>query len=105
MARGIREHILEHLETGDIRFTLHAHQEMIDDHVSVDELLDALKNCEVLEDYPDHKRGACCLVCGKTFEGRYLHIVCTTNLPYLVIITTYEPLPPKWVTPFKRGQR
>ncbi len=99
-----KQHILRHLREGNVHFTLHAQQEMVNDDVSVDEILDALNNCEVVENYPEHERGACCLVCGKTFKGRYLHVVCTTSLPYLVIITTYEPSPPKWITPFKRGR-
>ncbi len=48
------------------------------------------------------RRGACSLVSGLSQEGRPLHIVCTTAQPLLILITVYEPKPPKWVTPRKR---
>ena len=55
------------------------------------------------ENYATHRRGACCLVGGTTRAGRPLHIVCTTAQPVLVIITVYEPKPPKWITPIQRS--
>ncbi len=88
-----------------IKFTLHAHQEMLEEDISTAELVVALRNCKLVENYPDHKRGACCLVCGSGGGGRMLHVVCTCEHPELIIITVYEPKPPKWETPFKRGMR
>lgn len=84
--------------------TLHAHQEMVQEGISVNELQTSLETSVLLEDYPDHKRGPCCLVCVQASTGRFVHVVCTTGLAELVIITTYEPKPPKWETPFKRGR-
>ena len=60
---------------------------------------------EALEHYPEHRRGPCCLVCGYTVEKRPLHVVCTTEQPLLILITAYEPKPPKWETPTLRGRR
>ena len=85
--------------------TLHAHQEMAEEDVSVSELLTCLAHCTLLEDYREHKRGACCLVCGHAHTGPYLHVVCTSELPELIIITVYEPKPPKWETPSQRGMK
>lgn len=34
-----------------------------------------------------------------------LHVVSTTAQPVLVIITVYEPKPPKWVTPTQRSEK
>jgi hypothetical protein len=87
----------------EIQLTIHGHQEMVAEDIATVELLSALSRCTVLENYPDHKRGACCLVCGQADSGRYLHVVCSTDRPELIIITMYEPKPPKWETPFKRG--
>ena len=70
--------------------------------VALGELLEALASAVVLEDYPEHRRGACCLVLGYTKRGRPLHVVCTSGLPVVVVITVYEPKPPKWVTPTER---
>ena len=86
-----------------IKFTLHAHQEMQNDNVTIAELQTVLNDCHVLENYPEYERGPCCLVSGKGRDDRYLHVVCATTLPELVIITVYEPTLPYWETPDKRG--
>jgi hypothetical protein len=54
--------------SGNVRFTLHAHEEMIDDGIRVDQALEALQGCQVLENYAEHRRGACCLVCCLRFQ-------------------------------------
>jgi len=85
-----------------IRITTHAHQEMVEEAVVLDDVLFALRRATVIENYPDHKRGPCCLVYGQSQMGRDLHVVCTTSLELAIIITVYEPKPPKWKGPFTR---
>ena len=86
-----------------IRVTLHANQEMIKDDVSIDDVIHALKSAHVIEHYPEHQRGACCLVYGRSINDEPLHIVCTTTLDVAIVITVYKPSPPKWRTPFQRS--
>ena len=92
-------------EEGMLRLTLHAQQEMAEEGISLDEALQAIASGEIIEDYPEHRRGACCLLGGRTRAGRYLHLVCTTARPYLIMVTAYEPKPPKWATPTQRETR
>ena len=89
---------------GNVRLTQHAHREMVEEEITLDELLGAIVNGQVLESYPEHRRGACCLINGTTEEGRPIHIVCTTALPVLIIITAYEPKMPRWVSPIQRSR-
>lgn len=98
------DEIQDQVRAGNIRVTLHAQQEMVEEDVSLDDVLEAILRGQVLEDYPHHKRGACCLLNRLTGEGRAIHVVCTTDQPTLVIITVYEPSWPKWVTPTQRRQ-
>ncbi|MEW6202580.1 MAG: DUF4258 domain-containing protein [bacterium] len=86
----------------NVYITQHAQQEMVEEDITLDEVLEAVSVGQVLENYPEHKRGACCLVNGFTNDGRPIHIVCTTAKPMLIIITVYEPKPPKWATPTQR---
>lgn len=88
----------------NIRITQHAHQEMVEENISLEEVLEAVSRGQILENYPKHRRGACCLLYGATHTGRPLHIMCTTARPVLIIITVYEPKAPKWVTPTQRGR-
>ena len=91
--------------SGDIRITQHAQTEMAEEELLLDEVKFALGSGQILENYPQHRRGPCCLVCGFTQSGRPLHVVCTTGGDVLILITVYEPKPPKWVTPFRREMK
>ena len=90
---------------GLFRITQHAHEEMVEEGIGIDEVISAVRQAEILENYPEHRRGSCCLLAGATKTGRHLHIVCTTAQPVLVLITVYEPKPPKWDTPTQRGRK
>jgi hypothetical protein len=43
---------------------------MLEEEISVADLLSCLEGCTVIENYPDHRRGACCLACGTTIRGK-----------------------------------
>ncbi len=105
-----------------LRVTQHAQEEMdaeaitLDEEmdaeaITLDEVLTAIAARRVIEDDPEHRRGACCLLYGTTPTGRPLHVVCTTDRPVLIIMTVYNHSPPwvtptevpPWVTPTERG--
>jgi hypothetical protein len=95
----VLERIYAQAATENIRITQHAQQEMVEEDITLDEVLQAIARGHILENYLEHRRGACCLLNGLTQKSRPLHIVCTTARPGLIIITVYEPKPPKWMTP------
>jgi len=86
----------------NFRITQHAQQEMVEEEITLDEVLQAIATGRVLENYPEHRRGACCLLLGFARNNRPLHIVCTTEEPQHIIITVYEPKLPKWISPTQR---
>ncbi len=102
---AVLERIRTQARRDQLRVTLHAQQEMAEDDVRLDHVIEAIRSGEILENYPEHQRGACCLLGGYTESRQPLHIVCTTTQPQLILITVYIPQPPKWVTPTKRRQR
>jgi hypothetical protein len=65
----------------NVRVTQHARQEMIKEDILLDEVVKAVDGGQILENYPKHQRGACCLINGLTQDSRTLHIVCTTAQP------------------------
>lgn len=83
----------------------HAVVESGKDMVDDEDIVAAILNGKLAEDYPEDKRGHSCLVCGMMSDGRYLHIVAGMTAENAVIITTYLPSPEKWETPFKRRQK
>jgi len=64
---------------GTFRVTQHAQQEMFAEAITLDEVVVAIATGDLLEDYSDHRRGACCLLGGRPTTGRPLHVVCTTG--------------------------
>lgn len=70
------------------------------------EMKEAIASGEIIEDYPKDRPIPSCLIYGKTKKGRSLHIVCAPLIDEetLVIITTYEPDPEKWIN-FKRRKK
>lgn len=85
-----------------VRITQHAQREMVEEAIRLDDLIVVITNGRIIENYPDHRRGACCLVHGLDATGRDIHVVCTTAQPWLIIITAYLPKAPKWVSPTQR---
>ena len=102
---AISAHLRQQAEADEFRVTIHAHQEMVEEHISLDEIREVLLDATLAENYPEHRRGPCCLICKQTSRAKYVHVVCTTTLERAIIITVYEPCPPKWVTPFQRGRK
>ena len=73
--------------------------------ITVEELEQALTNCEIIEEYPDDPRGASCLALG--FYGqRPIHAVCAIEAQpeELFLITVYDPSkrPDKWTDNYRR---
>src|SRR5688500_18314517 len=60
--RFIERRIAQQAARQDFRVTQHAQQEMAEEDILLSDVLEALQKGHVLEHYPEHLRGACCLV-------------------------------------------
>lgn len=81
--------------SGNYRFTAHATKQMAERSILRPEVEEAIVNGEIIEEYPGHRYGPCCLVHGRTGRGRHLHVV--ASLVPVWIITAYEPDPVEWI--------
>lgn len=90
---GIRDKIRENR----YEFSKHAVDRMIQRHITVAEVREALDSGTIIEDYPEDKYGPSCLIFGRTIKDRTLHIQCShPERPLLKIVTVYEPDPDEW---------
>ena len=71
---AIEERLTRQAEETCLRITAHAHQEMVEEYVKLEDVISVLSQAKVVENYPDHRRGPCCLVYGQDKSGRDLHI-------------------------------
>jgi len=98
-------HIRKLVAEGEYEFSRHAERERELDMINVEELEQALKSCEIIEEYPDDPRGGSCLVLGFCQQGP-IHAVCSlkTEPGELLIITVYNPSkhPYKWTDDYRK---
>lgn len=82
----------------EFEFSKHAVDQTILREISVQEIRDAVRDSEIIEDYPDDKYYPSCLLLGFTNQNRPLHIHCSYPTRDLVkIVTVYEPDPARWI--------
>lgn len=100
------ESIREQVEKGNYQLKVHAVERASTRGIDPLEIKEALLSGEIIEDYPEDKRGHSCLVYGKTEGGKDIHILCGTAYDTLWIITVYEPDPADWISPkTRRGNK
>ncbi len=100
---GILAHLCDQVEADNVKITAHAQQEMLEDQLSLEDIYRAIQTGQIIENYPDHQRGACCLLYGNNDHEEPVHVVCTTVNAVLILITVYRPELPKWITPVQRN--
>ena len=88
-------------------YTLHALDEMNagDELITTDEIRHVIFYGEIIEDYPEDKRGHSCLIFGFQNRNRPVHVVCAPKEEYLAIITAYIPSLEKWENDFRTRRR
>ncbi|MGB2925363.1 MAG: DUF4258 domain-containing protein [Limnothrix sp.] len=94
MIEGIQNKILE----GKYEFSQHALDQMIKRRILTREIRESISQGEIIEDYPDDKYGASCLIFGLTLNHRALHLLCSyPTRPLIKVITVYEPDLQDWL--------
>lgn len=104
------EEIRRKVAADEFEFSKHAVDQSILRQIQVQEVREASASQtfgsasgQVIEDYPEDKYGASCLICGVTGAGRSLHIQCSyPSRPLVKIITLYEPDPDRWSDNFTK---
>lgn len=90
-----------------IIYTIHALDEMNkeEEMITTEEVRHVILNGEIIEDYPEDKRGHSCLMFGVSNNKRPVHVACAPKEKYLGIITAYIPSLEKWETDFKTRRK
>lgn len=94
--------IQEKVKNGRFRLSLHAELEAEADDLDIAQIVEAILNGGILEQYDDTGRGHSCLIVGFADEIP-IHTVCGMRDDNVIIVTVYEPGPPKFLDPWTRG--
>lgn len=74
-------------------------------NITIDEIIQAIKNGEIIEQCSDDYPNPSCLVLGITTNHKMLHVVCGTDYKNLWIITVYVPDKLNWEYDFKTRRK
>lgn len=90
--------INEFLKQGNVNFKKHALVRIVERKISIQDVEEALLNCNVIESYSEDKPLPSYLVIGYTKNKRPLHIIVALDKieRHIWIITVYEPNQTKW---------
>jgi hypothetical protein len=90
--------VQKQLSSGEFEFSRHAFKRAIERNISDQEIMEAGRKAEIIENYPADKYSPSCLLLGFCKNGKPLHIqvsLADTNL--IRIITLYEPDEEEWI--------
>ena len=85
----------------NIVISLHGQLRLNERNISVDDVMNAIDNGEIIEQYPKDFPFPSCLILGIAIAGRYIHIVVSMNEDTIYLITAYVPSPDKWESDLK----
>jgi len=96
------KNIQECFKSYRVYYSRHARDEMEGEESGVikdEEVFETVLTGKIIENYPEDEPYPSCLIYGRTFKNRPLHVVCSyadeENLS--IIITVYQPHPERWV--------
>ncbi|MDR2786244.1 MAG: DUF4258 domain-containing protein [Treponema sp.] len=95
------EDIVRYCGGQKLRWTSHVLDRLFQRSISIDDVVTALTNGEIIEHYPTDYPFPSCLVLGLTPKDKYLHIVCGSGGTELWLITAYFPNPAEWSADFR----
>lgn len=99
----ILDDILAALANGNYQISRHAAEAMADDTIDEEELLNATRSGEVIEDYPSAWPCPAALVLGSAGPHRPIHMVWAHEAAKsrAILITVYRPDPTRWTPDFR----
>ncbi len=89
-----------YLQPNQIQWTAHVLARMTLRRIMPSQIIDALANGKIIEDYPTDYPYPSCLVLGYDVSHKPIHVVCGIGQNKLWIITAYFPNPLEWNSDF-----
>ena len=65
-------------------------------NITIDDIMNAIDNGEIIEQYPSDFPFPSCLILGISIQGIYIHIVVSMDEDKIYLITAYIPDTDKW---------
>lgn len=75
---------------------MHGQLRLNERNISIDDVMNAIDNGEIIEQYPDDFPFSSCLILGISLNKVYIHVVVSMNEGKIYLITAYIPNSEKW---------
>ena len=85
----------------NIVVTKHAKSRLAERGISIEDIENAIRHGEIIEQYEDDTPFPSCLLLGLSQSGASIHLVVSMDSGYLYIITAYFPADSDWENDFK----
>ena len=85
----------------NIIISLHGQLRLHERKISVDDVMNAIDNGEIIEQYPEDFPFPSCLILGLAVASMYIHVVVSMNDGKIYLITAYVPSADKWEADWK----
>ncbi len=89
----------------NIIISLHGQLRLNERNITVDDVMNAIDNGEIIEQYPDDFPFPSCLILGLSINDVYIHIVVSMNDGKIYLITAYVPNTDKWEADLKNRKQ
>ena len=91
--------IIEAIKADRVIVSRHAREEADNDNLTLQLILFAVIQGEIIEDYPDDRPYPSCLIYGQNKQKQPIHSVWAYNQEngWAVLITVYRPNPQQWI--------
>ncbi|HSS52611.1 MAG TPA: DUF4258 domain-containing protein [Thermoanaerobaculia bacterium] len=97
--------IVELIARGSLKISNHGYDELAADGILATDIMEGVRDAEVIEDYPNYPKGSCVLVLQRDGGGQPIHVL--WGIPRgssspAVLVTAYRPDILRWEQDFKR---
>lgn len=95
------DRIITYFEKDLVFVTINASERLKERGIKMREIKEAVRNGEIIEQYPEDFPFPSCLILGITIQNKYLHVVLSDDGEKSQLITAYYPSKEKWNDDFK----
>jgi len=89
-----------------IVITQHSRKRFMEREIRLEDVMNAIKTGQIIEDYPDDTPFPSCLISGRS-GSKVIHVCASIGDGYMYVITAYVPNHEKWEADWKtrKGER